>query len=173
MERRFDPISEEKLAELVSDGAMVECCGDELTLTLPWHFGLTAEEGTEPLVITVRRVKPPKKNTGPLRQSYGGGVVDMGNNESYELSDGGRAISELARRVDKLSDYSERIEKILRETGMHTLRGGRIITKIFELYGRGITAWELDGFITAVTTVANLDILPPFAESKWSSNRNI
>lgn len=157
-------LSDKKLRSLIWEHINMHTVSDKLTLTLPWYFD--GGDGA-PLEITIKHVKPPKKSDGPLRQKYGGSV-DTEKHESYEISDGGRAIAELERKVGDISPYASVIERVLYKTGMHSLRGGRIITKIYDLYSPWITVHELDGFITAITVISNLDIMPTHTKSKWS-----
>lgn len=167
--REIKAISDKKLREIIWEKITVSKDGKEQVLTMPWHFGKESDEKSEPLKITVKHVKLPRKSVGPERQRSLGSVVDTQQYESFEISDGGRAFIELERKVGDITPYLPRIKRILYKTGMNELRGGRIITKTYDLYSPWITLHHLDGFVTAITIIANLDILPPFTNSKWSS----
>ena len=171
-EKEVKILSDGKIRELIWNDIKILTEGETVTFTMPWHLGLSPEEKSEPIKITVTHVKLPKKSDGPLRQKYKGSVVDTQCYDSYELSDGGRAFAELEKKVGDVTPYLKRIERILYKTGMNELRGGRIITKTYDLYSSWITTHHLDGFLTAITIIANLDILPPYTSSKWSSERN-
>lgn len=172
-ERREDVkktvLGDKKLRDIIWEKLSVIDKGEEQVLVLPWHLGREARDKTEPLRISVRHVKLPHKSTGPERQRSLGSVVDTQVYEAYEISDGGRALSELEKKVGDITPYLPRIKRVLYKTGMHELRGGRIITRTYDLYSPWITLHYLDGFVTCMTVIANMDILPPFTVSKWHS----
>ena len=165
-EREVKQIGEDKLHELIHENINILTEGERVVLTLPWRLG--DSDGT--VDITVKSVKTKKENPGPVRQRYSF-AVDTQHYDSYELSDGGAAIAALEKRVGDIAPLMPIIERVLYKTGMNELRGGRIITRTYELYEPWITAHHLDGFLTAMTLIANLDIMPKYTVSKFSSER--
>ena len=161
-------LTDSKLYELIHEKIATRVEGEVLNLTLPWQLG----GSVVPVDIRIEETRLPSVDAGRVAQSLGCTVAETTGDELI-ISDGGRAMAELERRVGDVSPYCERIEKILYGVGMYSLRGGRIIEKSFILSSKWETKYRLYGLLTAMTIVANLDILPAFAESKWSSKRNI
>ena len=116
------------------------------------------------------KVKPKREDPTRIRQKFSESA-GAPRYEWYELSDGGAAIAALEKRVGDIAPLMPIIERVLYKTGMNELRGGRIITRTYELYEPWITAHHLDGFLTAMTLIASLDIMPKHTVSKFSSER--
>ena len=165
-------LNEKQIRKFIWDNIDIKTDGEITYFTIPWHLGETVNDKSTPLTLTLKKVKVPHENLAPLRQKNNFIVIDTQRYDSYELSDGGRAISELEKKVKDITPYLPRIKNILYDTGMHELKGGRIITKTYELYSPHIPVRNLDGFLTALTIIANLDIMPNFTVSKYSSERN-
>lgn len=162
-----DIISAERLCEIICDGIRVEKTREGVDLLLPWHFGRTAAEQTaEPLRLSLRRVRSEHVNAGPLKQKYGGSVDDEAY-EEYELTDNGRALAELARRVGDVTPYLPTVERLLYKTGMHTLRGGRMIVRHYDLYASFLHRRNIVALLEVITLIASLDLLPQYTDSEY------
>jgi len=149
-------LSDEKLREIIWEGLRLEKVDGAVNMYFPSDFFGYA--GGTPLCISIRRLKSEKVNTGPLKQSMGC-IVDDNKYEEFEITDGGRAMSELLSRVGNAQELMPIIERILYKSGMHTLRGGRIICRSYDVYADFLHASRLNSFLMALSLISNLDII--------------
>lgn len=162
-EKEPDKLSADKLSELIMSGISYLDKGQSLEIGIPFNFAPgSSEYEDKPLILTVKRVDVNYKNPGKWMQK--GFSVDKTDYDQYEISDGGRALHELERKIGDIETYIKRIERILYKMGELTLRGGRIITYVYDESSPYSHYAALSSVMTAVTTVANLDILPPYTE---------
>ena len=166
-EREVKQIGEDKLHWLIHEHINIRTEGDRVVLSMPWQLGAS---GDGLVNITVTKVKPKREDPTRMRQKYSY-TAGAPSYDWYELSDGGAAIAALEKRVGDIAPLMPIIERVLYKTGMNELRAGRIITRTYELYEPWITAHHLDGFLTAMTLIASLDIMPKHTVSKFSSER--
>jgi len=131
------PVSLEFLADLISSDIRLELSGDKILLYLPWHFAKAAAEKSLPLCLTVR--------------AEGDGAV---------ISDGGRAIAELSKKVPSLLGYRGRISDLISDVGSYELVGGRIIEySFYSLTKYGVLS-AVSQMLKIVTAISNLDLVP-------------
>lgn len=162
-----DVISAESLNRFIWEGINKVEGSDSVDLYLPWYFG---GEGAaaEPLKITFRRVRSEHVNAGPIKQKYSPHSVDDTQYDTYEISDNGRAIAELERRVGDLTPYRDVIERLIYNVGMYTLRADRIVSKTYSLYAEWRHIYVLDGMLKLVSMISWLDMLPQFTTNQFS-----
>ena len=166
-EREVKQIGEDKLHGLIHEHINILTEGERVVLTLPWRLGAS---GDGLVNITVTKVKPKREDPTRMRQKFSESA-GAPRYDWYELSDGGAAIAALEKRVGDITSLMPLIERVLYKTGMNELRAGRIITRTYELCSPWLTVHHLDGFLTAMTLIANLDIMPKYTVSKFSSER--
>lgn len=130
---------------------------DSVELTLPWHFG--NGEHSAPLVLILRKVR--EKNTGAdvQRMRAKGYSVDDSYCPCFEISDGGRCIEEMKRRLGSIDALLPRIRRVLYECGMLELRGERIIVKNYYAVDLHYHTNALNQMLSAISILSNFDLL--------------
>ncbi len=163
----YDKISAESLYKFIHEGLVTVENRDSVDLFLPWSFGDEPAVG-EPLKITIRRVREMHTSAGPIKQKYSTASVDDAKYDTYEITDNGRAIAELERRVGDLAPYRDRIERLLYKTGMFTLRSDRIITRTYSLYADWLHLHELGKILMLISLISRLYMMPHFTTDEFS-----
>lgn len=160
-EKEPKKLTPEKLKEIIDSSLRVESGNDKVDIYLPFHFeDISIGKTEEPLRITFKRVFLPKTSSGPLKQQ--GYSVDDTEYPTYEISDNGRAFEELSRKGGDTNPFVKKAKKLLYQHGMLELKSNHIITVTYSAYSFYRHLSRLNDLLSAVTTVANLDILPPY-----------
>ena len=134
--------------------------GESFTeLVIPWHFGIRADEKSEPLTLRIESVRTKKDGAYVQKMRAKGYCVNDDYCPSYEISDGGRCIAELKNKLGDIEPYIPRIKKILYDCGMLELKGGRIITKTYDAVSSFYHTHSLNHLLTAISIISNLDVL--------------
>ena len=135
-ERREDVkktvLGDKKLRDIIWEKLSVIDKGEEQVLVLPWHLGREARDKTEPLRISVRHVKLPRKSTGPERQRSLGSVVDtqvQAESEIYPIESHIIRLGDIAIATNPFElflDYGNRMKarSLAQQTFIFQLTGG-------------------------------------------------
>lgn len=152
-------ISPESLKKIIWERIEKREREDCIELVIPWHFGSSASEKSEPLVLSIASVRPKNYGADVQKMRAKGYSVDDGYYPCYEVSDGGRCLEELKKRIGSIEHLAPKIKKILYDCGMLELKGGRIITKNYYAISSFYHTNALNSVLTAISIISNLDIL--------------
>ncbi|MBQ8177988.1 MAG: hypothetical protein IJ033_02230 [Clostridia bacterium] len=119
--------------DAIKESVKVTKLKDRLDVTIP--VGLS--DGDEPFSFTVREI----------------------DDYSVEFRDGGRALSELAKKVD-LATLEKRINEYCKREGRLSIKGGREVVLKAWAQGRYGLMWDFYDFIYFCSTIANFDLYP-------------
>ena len=157
-------ISPEAIRKSIWEGIETIQKNDRTELILPWHFGISPDEKNEPLKLTVRSVRPEKNGAEVQKMRSKGWSVDDGYYPAYEISDGGRCLLELEKRLGNIEKYLPKIRRILYDCGMLELKSGRIITRTYEAYSGYRHTRELNCVLTAISLVSGIELILSVSE---------
>ncbi len=151
-----------KLHGFIWNGIKTEDKGESLELTLPFPL---CDDG-EGFTVIWRRIKSPDRSRKPLRKLRAQGyTVETGRDlPNYEISDGGRILAALEKRVGNLAPYERRIKDLLKRTGCFELCGGRIIKTEYAAFSSHYHEKTLNELLHLAALITSLDILPYTAE---------
>ncbi len=147
----------DSLRNFIWDGIEKREKEDVIELILPWHFG--NGDRSVPLVLTVRKIREGNTGADVQRMRAKGYSVDDGYYPYYEISDGGRCLEELKKRLGSIDDLVPKIKRILYDCGMLELKSGRIITKSYYAISSFYHTNALNQLLSAISILSNLDLL--------------
>jgi hypothetical protein len=132
---------------------------DSVELVIPWHFGRAPHESSDPLTLRVSPERPPSCGAEVQKMRAKGYAVDNGYYPYYVISDGGRCLAELQKRLGETDTYIPRIKRILYDCGMLELKSGHVITGGYYALDRFSHTNALNAVLTAVSIISNFDVL--------------
>ena len=152
-------ISPEVLRNFIWEGLEKREIEDRIELSLPWHFGKSEDEKSEPLVLRIESVRPKNYVADVHKMRAKGYNVDNGYYPCFEVSDGGRCLEELKGRLGSVDELIPRIKKVLYDCGMLELRGGRIIVKNYYAVSPFYHTSAVNDVLCAISIISNFDLL--------------
>lgn len=154
MEERYQGLSGDAFLKELYRGIRIEETQKGVALFLPWRFSADTKAQEEPLCIYIKETKNKEYSYKP----WGKITKDKAHYAGYQISDGGRTLAELKKKVGNLAPYKQKIDYIVKSIDA-VLAGGREI--VLEYAGEGYNhAHYLQLFLGIVAHIAHLDILP-------------
>jgi hypothetical protein len=91
---------------------------------------------------------------------------------TIEFRDGGKALQELAKRVD-LTSFKKRLDEFCKREGRLSIRGGRELVLTCNVQNRHLMLWHFYDFYSYCALVANFDLYPLSQNMAWYGKEDL